>query len=110
MHGFVDLLFEHDGRYFILDWKSNYLGNQLKDYEHDNLELAMKEHNYTLQYLVYSLAVHRYLRLKLANYDPDQHMGGVLYYFIRGVRKEQSSGIYYKKVSTETLDILDRLL
>lgn len=110
MHGFVDLLFEHDGSYYILDWKSNYLGDSVDDYSSDKMPAAMDEHNYHLQYLVYSLAVHRYLRIKLTDYDCEKHLGGVLYYFIRGVRKNNSAGIFYRKLSKETLDILDELL
>ena len=77
-----------------LDWKSNYLGDQLENYHKDALIKAMSENNYHLQYLIYSLAVHKYLQLKLANYRYEKDFGGVIYVFLRGVRPEKTGWIF----------------
>ena len=61
LKGFIDLIFCHQGKYYILDYKSNYLGSNAADYEHDMLEQAMSSHQYHLQYLIYTVALHRLL-------------------------------------------------
>jgi exodeoxyribonuclease V beta subunit len=86
LKGFIDLVFEHEGRFFVLDWKSNHLGYQSADYAADKVAAAMAEHGYHLQYLIYTVALDRYLRLRLLNYDYETYFGGVLYLFVRGVR------------------------
>ena len=86
LKGFIDLVFEHRGRYFILDWKSNHLGYEPADYATAPVSAAMAEHGYHLQYLLYTVALDRYLRRRMANYDYEMHFGGVLYLFVRGVR------------------------
>ena len=111
MKGFVDLVFEHEGQYFIIDYKSNYLGQQQSQYQADALSEAMVTHDYPLQYLIYSVALHRYLRLRLSDYDPDVHLGGAYYLFIRGMQLEWGqSGIFFDKPSTELLLAFDRCL
>ena len=84
MHGFVDMVFLHHGKYFLVDWKSNHLGTSPEDYHQEALCQAMGEHHYTLQYHLYALALHRHLGLRLENYDYDRHFGGVFYIFLRG--------------------------
>ena len=101
MNGFIDCFFEFEGRYFILDWKSNYLGNTLEHYQNENLIQAMNESNYHLQYLIYTLAIHRYLEKYIPNYDYETHFGGVLYLFVRGIREDQSTGIFFTKPAKE---------
>ncbi len=89
LKGFIDLVVEHDGRYFIVDWKSNHLGDTPADYaDHAEAPLAaaMLEHGYHLQALLYCVALDRLLRQRVAGYDPAQHFGGSLYLFVRGVR------------------------
>ena len=86
LRGFIDLVFEHEGRYFILDWKSNHLGETQADYAPDALQRVMAEQGYHLQALLYALALHRLLGQRLAGYDPERHFGGVRYLFVRGVR------------------------
>jgi exodeoxyribonuclease V beta subunit len=85
LKGFVDLLFGHRGRHYLIDWKSNHLGNSLADYPPAALELAMVEHHYLLQYLLYTVALHRHLLASLPDYDYDRHVGGVFYLFLRGL-------------------------
>ena len=110
MNGKIDLFFEHQGKYFVLDWKSNYLGDNLENYGPAALNQAMNESNYHLQYLIYCLASKKYLqsRLLLFNYETD--FGGVIYLFVRGVREDSSSGIFVAKPSLQKMDMLERIL
>jgi exodeoxyribonuclease V beta subunit len=108
MKGFIDLVFEHEGKFYVVDYKSNYLGNNSESYQADKLEQAMIAHDYPLQYLIYSLALHRYLKLRLADYDPAQHLGGVSYLFLRGMKPEwQQAGIFSAQVDMDLLQALD---
>jgi exodeoxyribonuclease V beta subunit len=86
LRGFIDLVFQHQGRWYILDWKSNHLGGSALHYGAAPLQAAMDEHAYTLQYLLYTVALHRWLQTRLPGYRYEEHMGGVLYLFVRGVR------------------------
>ena len=86
LRGFVDLVFEHQGRWFIVDWKSNHLGDRPADYARPALARAMDAHGYRLQALLYALALHRHLARRLAGYDPDRHLGEVMMLFVRGLR------------------------
>jgi len=85
MKGYIDLVFRHEGRFFILDWKTNFLGFSASDYAPENLEGYMEAEGYTLQYLIYTLALHRYLARRLRDYDYDRHFGAVFWVFIRGL-------------------------
>ncbi len=111
MTGFIDLLFEYEGRFYILDWKSNYLGFELKDYEGPNLAQAMHHSQYTLQYLIYTVAVHKFLRQRMGDaYDYEQHFGGVIYVFLRGVRAGQDSGIFTDRPDKLFIEALEKVL
>lgn len=110
MNGKIDLFFEHHGRYYILDWKSNYLGSNIENYTGQNLVDAMTANNYHLQYLIYTVAIHKYLRQRIAGYDYEKHFGGVVYVFLRGARAGSSSGIFSTKPDLETINGLERLL
>ena len=81
--GFIDLVFECDGKFYLLDYKSNWLGASLQDYSGAALTAAMAQHNYHLQHLLYALALHRYLKQSLADYDFETHFGGAHYLFVR---------------------------
>ena len=111
MKGFIDLVFEHQGRFYVVDYKSNHLGCEKDDYQSGPLNEAMIEHDYPLQYLIYTLALHRYLRLRLSDYDPEKHLGGVYYLFIRGMKPDWGqAGVFYDKPSIALLDKLDQCL
>jgi exodeoxyribonuclease V beta subunit len=98
MRGFVDLIFEHNGQYFLVDYKSNRLGKNLKDYAPEQLPQAMKEHHYFLQYHIYSVALHCYLEQRLQDYDYEKHFGGVFYLFLRGMHPDYpQNGVFYDK-------------
>ncbi|MDF2187579.1 exodeoxyribonuclease V subunit beta [Paraflavitalea sp. CAU 1676] len=110
MNGKIDLFFEHEGRYYILDWKSNYLGNTLANYSPESIAQAMNEHNYHLQYLIYTVAVKKYLESRLGRFDYDTQFGGVVYLFVRGVRANSETGIFTHKPSFEKIQALERIL
>jgi exodeoxyribonuclease V beta subunit len=110
MNGKIDLFFEYQGRYYILDWKSNYLGHRLEDYNKDALLQSMNDNNYHLQYLIYTVAVKKYLEQRLENFDYEKHFGGVIYLFIRGIRHETSSGIFTARPSLNKIQSIERIL
>lgn len=85
MKGFIDLVLEHEGRYYILDWKSNHLGDRHEDYSPVALKRSMDEHLYTLQYHIYTVALNRYLQTRVKHYDYETHFGGIYYLFLRGI-------------------------
>ncbi len=109
LKGFIDLLFEWEGRYYILDYKSNHLGDEFADYDNKALQYAIAEHRYDLQYQLYTLALHRLLKQRLPNYDYETHMGGVVYLFLRGVKLEQQTGIFITRLTWQHIDELDGL-
>ena len=110
LNGFIDLFFMHEGKYYILDWKSNFLGNTADDYAPDQLPEVMSRNNYHLQYLIYTLAIHKYLKSRLNDYNYARDFGGVIYVFLRGVRSGSSDGIFTYKVPEEILLKLETLL
>ena len=85
MRGFIDLLFRFEDRYYLIDWKSNWLGNHLTDYDAPGIRACMLEHNYYLQYHLYTLATDLFLNQRIADYDYEKHFGGVFYIFLRGI-------------------------
>jgi exodeoxyribonuclease V beta subunit len=110
MNGKIDLFFEHKGKYYVLDWKSNYLGDELQDYNSERLGLAMNENNYHLQYLIYTLAVKKYLESRLENFNYKYQFGGVIYLYVRGMRANQNFGVYATKPTWKTLATLNHKL
>ncbi|WP_413692897.1 exodeoxyribonuclease V subunit beta [Psychromonas sp. KJ10-2] len=110
LKGFIDLTFEYQGQYFVLDYKSNYLGDQLADYSQQAMSEAIIEHRYDFQYQLYTLALHRLLRSRLADYDYETHVGGVFYTFLRGMQGDKDAGVYFTKPKFELIDKLDKLL
>ncbi|EJC7005590.1 exodeoxyribonuclease V subunit beta [Vibrio parahaemolyticus] len=110
LKGFIDLVFEHQGKYYVLDWKSNHLGDDVTSYHGEALKSAMADHRYDLQYQIYALALHRFLRSRLANYQYEQHFGGVYYLFLRGMDGQSDHGIFAAKPTFEFLQEMDRLI
>ncbi|MBL8377407.1 MAG: exodeoxyribonuclease V subunit beta [Burkholderiales bacterium] len=115
LKGFIDLVFEHRGRYYVVDWKSNHLGYARSDYGPAELREAMAEHSYHLQYLLYSLAIDRYLKHRVPGYRHETHFGGIFYLFVRGVRPDwvnadgSPAGVFHDRPSAATLARLDDL-
>ena len=110
--GFMDMVFEQDGRYYLLDWKSNHLGNTLDDYGHDAMTQAMQKNLYPLQYLLYTVALNRYLSLRVKNYTYSKHFGGVIYVFLRGASREhgESRGFFRDLPAEGLVEALTHIL
>jgi exodeoxyribonuclease V beta subunit len=110
--GVIDLVFEYQGKYYLADYKTNYLGASLEDYSSGNLLRAILDRRYDLQYLLYSIALHRYLSQRVANYTYERHFGGVYYLFIRAMRPEHGPayGVYFDLPDFNDLGALDSLL
>ncbi|HEM7944371.1 exodeoxyribonuclease V subunit beta [Citrobacter freundii] len=110
LKGFIDLVFRHQGRYYLLDYKSNWLGEDSSAYTQQAMASAMQAHRYDLQYQLYTLALHRYLRHRIADYDYERHFGGVIYLFLRGVDRENpQQGIYATRPDGELIALMDEL-
>ncbi len=92
MKGFIDLVFRYRGRYYLADYKSNYLGASAADYAPERLGAAMVEHHYDLQCVIYTLALHRFLKRRISNYTYDRSFGGALYLFLRGMHPDHPPG------------------
>ncbi|MBS4098251.1 MAG: exodeoxyribonuclease V subunit beta [Sulfuricella sp.] len=112
MMGFIDLVFEAQGQYFIVDYKSNWLGGDLASYAPPALTHAMADAHYYLQYLIYCVALHRYLRIRVADYAYERHFGGVYYLFLRGIDPAQGgdTGIFRDRPRLALIEALDRLM
>jgi exodeoxyribonuclease V beta subunit len=107
--GVIDLVFEHGGRYYIADYKSNFLGPNPEDYAEDRLAAAVLAHRYDLQYLLYTLALHRYLGARLPGYAYERHFGGACYLFLRGMRPETGHrlGVFWARPDLALVERLD---
>ncbi len=111
MNGFIDLLFRFENRFYLIDWKSNWLGHQPADYGMEGMKRAMLEHNYYLQYHLYTLAADLFLEKRLPGYDYQTHFGGVFYIFFRGIDpKDPTRGIFRDRPTTETVKDLRKLV
>lgn len=106
--GFIDLAFELDGRYYVADYKSNWLGPDALAYSTPAMEQAILAHRYDLQYVLYLLALHRQLRARLPNYDYDRDVGGALFIFLRGAAAA-TCGLYFVKPPRSLIEQLDAL-
>ncbi|MGC1440500.1 MAG: UvrD-helicase domain-containing protein [Burkholderiaceae bacterium] len=111
LNGFIDLLVRIDGRYWIVDWKSNWLGPEIADYQSDKLMAAMVEHAYTLQMSLYTVAVHRMLRARIPDYRYESHFGGIRYLFLRGMTGDRSgNGVFSARLPESLVSHIDDLL
>ena len=110
--GIIDLVFEHQGRYYIADYKSNFLGSQFADYAPQPLRETVLERRYDLQYLLYTLALERYLRQRVPGYDYSRHFAGVFYLFLRGMRPESGPrcGVYFDRPEPRLIAELDETI
>lgn len=111
MKGFIDAVIEHEGRYSIVDYKSNWLGDMPEAYAPSALKAVMKDAYYDVQLAIYTVALHRFLRSRIAGYDYDRHMGDVLYLFVRGMspRYPAGNGVYRTRLARSLVDALDRM-
>lgn len=106
--GFIDLVFVHQGRYYVADYKSNYLGDDAQDYSPARLADDIAKHRYDMQYSIYLLALHRHLRARLHDYDPEQHLGGAVYLYLRGW-DGAGQGVHIERPTTAFIEALDAL-
>ncbi|MDQ6569119.1 MAG: PD-(D/E)XK nuclease family protein, partial [Haemophilus parahaemolyticus] len=110
VRGFIDCIAKANGKFYVIDYKSNFLGYLPQDYRQARLAKTIGQYRYDLQYLLYTLAVHRYLRARLGeSYDYDRDFGGVAYLFLRGMNGEPNSGVYFDKPSKALIDGMDLL-
>ena len=111
LRGFVDLVVEHGGRWYIIDYKSNWLGPSPGDYAREAVAAAMRTSAYPLQYLLYLVALHRYLGLRRPGYDYERHFGGVFYLFVRGLDPTagMARGVWFDRPAASVVHDLDRL-
>lgn len=113
LHGRLDLLFEWQERWYVLDYKSTYLGAGPEAYTPAKLEADLRENGQLLQGLLYLAALHRHLQARLPGYQPEQQLGGVYFQFLRGLdlNSEQSgNGVYCLRPPAELIDALSRKL
>ncbi len=101
--GSIDMIFADqenhiNARWWVVDWKSNWIGKQSGDevlacgpsnYDNETMEKQMLHHHYPLQAHLYLLAMHRLLKWRLPHYSPTKHLGGYIYFFLRGVPEEE---------------------
>jgi exodeoxyribonuclease V beta subunit len=105
--GFADLIFRRGERFHVLDYKTNWLGNRLSDYDSASLDTAMAEHHYALQALLYTVALHRYLRGRLDGYSPDRHLGDSWYLFVRAIGLAPAVGVWRRRWPVALIEALD---
>jgi len=97
MTGSIDLVFEHQQRFYIVDYKSNHLGPKATHYTSAQLAHVMHEHEYDLQYTIYAIALEKYLRLRSPDVAFNDQFGGVIYLFLRGMTDESGSGVFFTR-------------
>ncbi|MGY6630563.1 MAG: exodeoxyribonuclease V subunit beta [Wenzhouxiangella sp.] len=108
MRGFIDLVFEHQGRYYVLDYKSNKLGDSAQAYTPEAMQASVLDKRYDLQFSVYTLALHRLLKSRLPDYDYDRHVGGSVYLYLRGCGAP-GGGVFHYQPARELIEVLDAL-
>jgi exodeoxyribonuclease V beta subunit len=110
MKGYIDLVFCAGNRFFIADYKSNHLGAEYEDYRPQFLAAAMLEHRYDLQYLIYTVALHRYLRTRMTGYRYERDFGGIYYLFLRGMNPAYgpACGIFFTRPPRGLIERLDK--
>ncbi len=110
VNGFIDLVFEYNGRYYIIDWKSNDLGSSLNDYDRNGMAQSMYESYYYLQSAIYLLALHKYLKKRLPDYNFEKHIGGAFYLYVRGVKNDfADTGVFPIQPEIKTLEFLENI-
>lgn len=112
MTGLIDLVFEYDDRFWLVDYKSNHLGDTPQSYAPAKLDEAIRHHQYDLQYLIYGVALNRYLQTRLPAYDYETHFGGVCYLFLRGMQGAgaPASGVFFDRPEKSFVERLDAVL
>jgi exodeoxyribonuclease V beta subunit len=113
MNGIIDLVFVHAGQWWIVDYKTNHLGPTWADYAPERLPAAIAAHDYDLQYLIYTVALHRWLRQVLGDaYAYERDIGGARYLFLRGMHApgRPGNGVFADRPPAALIEALDDLL
>ena len=110
MIGTIDLLVGHEGRFYLIDYKSNNLGPTPEHYGERGMLDAMAREHYYLQYLIYTVAVHRYLRTRVPGYGYERHFGGVFYLFLRGMAAGTGQGVFFDRPALSLVNALESRL
>ncbi|MDZ7715028.1 MAG: 3'-5' exonuclease [Balneolaceae bacterium] len=110
LKGFIDLTFQHDGKFYLLDYKTNYLGDSISEYSFEHMRDEIHHHMYDLQYHIYAIALHRFLGTQIPNYTYKSHFGGALYLFVRGINENGNEGIYFDRPQESVIEKLDSYL
>lgn len=108
LKGYIDLVFEHEGRYYVADYKSNSLGAGDDAYSAEALRDSVLKHRYELQYVLYVFALHRLLKSRLVDYDYERHVGGAVYLYLRGTAAT-SRGLHFERPPQVLIEALDSL-
>jgi exodeoxyribonuclease V beta subunit len=110
LKGYIDLVFEREGRFYVVDYKTNHLGDFADEYHPARLGEVMVSSHYFLQYHLYTLAVDRFLRRFQPGYDYASGFGGVYYLFIKGMRPGAETGVFFEKPPASRLSALSAAL
>jgi len=111
LKGFIDLVFLYEGRYHIVDWKSNLIGSRPEEYTLAAMKEEIEANCYDLQYHLYTLALHKFLGRRLVDYKYENHFGGVHYLFLRGIDPmHPERGVFHARPARETVRRLSELL
>lgn len=105
--GFADLILYRDDRFHVLDYKTNWLGARQDDYRGRSLDAAMAEHHYPLQALLYTVALHRYLRQRMEGYTAERHLGDSWYLFVRALGMAPGVGVWRQRWPAALIEALD---
>lgn len=108
--GTIDLVYQHQGMFYVADYKSNFLGASYRDYATEDLHKSMGQNSYYLQAIIYAVALHRYLKTRLSNYSISEHLGGSTYLFLRGMKSNHENGVFHWKPSEDLVLAMDDLL
>ena len=110
MTGKIDLVFEHAGVFHVLDYKGNWLGERLSDYRGAALRAAMDHSHYRLQALIYTVALHRFLRQRLPDYAPERHLGAYIYMYVRAAGLAPDAGVFVERFDDALIHAVDAVL
>jgi exodeoxyribonuclease V beta subunit len=112
MKGYIDMVFLAENKFYLIDWKSNFLGYDIENYHTDNLVNVMHQSFYTIQYHIYTLALHQYLASRFSEYNYENQFGGIIYIFLRGVDKNlgPSYGMFRDCPEPELLNEMGKML
>jgi len=110
LNGSIDLVFYDGHRYHIADYKSNFLGPSQEDYDNSAIQESMTYASYWLQAALYLVALHRYLKLQLQDYQIERDLGGASYLYLRGMNAQAAQGYFYWQPEAEFILRLDAIL